>query len=197
MTSHNSSLTALTRRLVVAAVATAAIAASVVTAPAGATPTTHGCPAQGAPTLTLGKPDGVRVEVPAVPGWRHAASEPEGSGIRLGRIESSDDTDSFYATFGVIKEPQRYGTSEKFAALITRGVASRHASSGPCGLPSMTVATHYVEATTKRPVADIKKLTVFELGGQTVALTVTVATYDESRLPQLERDLLNRYGITL
>ncbi|CAM3374535.1 hypothetical protein TSHO111613_20605 [Tsukamurella hominis] len=59
------------------------------------------------------------------------------------------------------------------------------------------MATRYVEAKTKRPVADINKVTVFELGGQTVALTVTVATYDESRLPQLERDLLNRYGITL
>jgi hypothetical protein len=191
-------LATLTKRLSIAALAAVAIAATAVTAPAEAAPTTAGCPAKSSPTLTLGNTGEPRVELPAAPGWTVEDPKVGGTKLTVGHARSVEGDDLYY-NLGVVKDPARLDTAEKLAAAETsrNQVTARRSLAGPCGLPTASVTYRFAEPKTGRPVFQTDRYTLVSHGNYTYGIVVGVNTYDEARLPQLERDVLDGYGITL
>lgn len=191
----------LAKRLSVAALTSMAIAAAVV-APAEGAPTTAGCAAKTQPTITLGKADGVRVEVPAAAGWRNDPT-PSKSPLVVGKIGSADDQDGFNVRIGYPKDPDKVRTSVDLANTIEspdEGMSKtlgRRAIAGPCGLATVLVRHSFVDSTTKRVAYDVTRYTLLQHGSTTVAVIVQGASYDERRLAEVERTLLDGYGIRL
>ncbi|MCS3781606.1 hypothetical protein [Tsukamurella ocularis] len=196
-----SSVLTLTKRLSVAALSSIAIAGAVV-APANAAPTTAGCAAKSQPTITLGKANGVRVEVPAAAGWRNDPT-PNKTPFAVGQIASADNQDGFNVRIGYPKDPDKIRTSADLAntfASPDEGASKalgRRTIAGPCGLPTVSVRHTFVDSTSKRVAYAVTRYTLLQHGSTTVGVIVQGASYDQQRLADVERTLLDGYGIRL
>ncbi|WP_343954016.1 hypothetical protein [Tsukamurella spumae] len=171
-------------------------------APASAAPVTAGCAAKSQPTLSLGKADRVQVEIPAAAGW-HPVAPPAGRSFTVGAIDSADGEDGITVRIAYPKQPtDKLTANDLVTAFAARDsdtftTVGRRSLAGPCGLPTVSISQRFTDIKTKRTAYGTARYTLFQYGTTTVGVIVEVASYDQQRLADVERTILDRYGIRL
>lgn len=197
-----SSLAPSTKRIAAVVLAAAALAAGTTVAPASAAPITSGCAAKSQPTISLGKVDRVKVEFSGAAGWRPVAPQ-AGRSFAVGAIDSADGQDGITVRIAYPERPNDKLTADDLAKAFavrdtdTFTTVGRRTIAGPCGLPTVSISQRFIDTQTKRAAYGVARYTLLQYGATTVGVIVEAASYDQRRLADVERTLLDGYGIRI